>query len=1625
MTTTTISSAVSGIILSGSYDELIVVNGGAATGTVGTGFGASIAVSSGGSVVSSVLSETAESFSVFSNGLATSTALAGSGETGTILAGGTAIATTIKDSDQIVVFGQTTGTTLSNATEYVSSGGSTTGTTILAGTAYTLAGSEFVDAGGLANGTMLLGGSQYVLQGGVASAGTLTGSAGEYVFSGGLSEAATLMSGAQITVSSAGQTSGTVLLGSGLEVLLSGATATATTVGSSSVETVSSGATASGTILSADGYAAVSAGGVVDGTTVGSGGLEVVSSGATVTDAQIASGGAIIVLPGADVTYNSIAPGAEVISTGVADVVSGVLAADGASVSGFYALADAAEYVLSGGTSVSAAFGIPNRMPGPGHSTIPVTLQTIYSGGVASNTRLDGYAQQVVDAGGVTVSTFAAGVLAGITVSSGGTVSAATLRDESGLLLSSGATATGTVASGGGTLFVLSGASAADTAITLGGTVQVDAGGRALNTDVIGSESVFYVAGEADGGIIAGGFSNLTGRGVLSGFTVSARGVDDVLGGTTIGTVLDSASEALEAGDDGVAEATIVNSGGLLTISDTGSASGTTVNSGGYEFVDSGGSAAGTIVLSGGTIIEGAGANVTGSIVELGGAVITAGVYELNSASLIIYAASGTTSGLTVGPSDSAVVLAGGVADATVTEGGALIVSSGGQASSTTLDSGGETVSAGGITIDTTVNSGAEFEDAGTAYDTTVNAAVFTTFGTASNTTATSGAIVTVYGSTTNTTVSSGGSLTLVAIDEAPGHGQATTLLSGGREVVQGGLETSTVLSAGAALTLIDGGIAVAADIEPGANPSAASRPIVAAAVLTVSSSAATSGTLVGSGGEEQVLSGGTASGDVVSSGGFEIVESGGNAVGTDVQSGGTLVAFPGTVIDNPTIEPGGAVVSTGVVLFADGGVSITTGSGDVLGAGSVEDLLPGGVASGTIVSSGGMLSLLGGSATATTLLPGGSIDLPTIGNDYQLTATFDSGTGQLTLTDGSEVVYQQSLAGNYSGETLVVGDDASDDAIVTIYTPTAPPTPIPGPLTTLAGFDGSGSDGNDPNGGVVADASGNLFGAAEEGGANGDGTLFEIGETASGYATTPTVLASFDGADGAYPVGSLIADANGNLFGTTVEGGTNNDGTVFELANTVSGYAASPTVLASFNGADGAFPAASLIIDANGDLLGTTAEGGPSNDGRIFEIVKTAAGYASTPTVLAASNGVIGPSSGLVADARGDLFGSTLGDGGYTSYGTVFEIAKTADGYASTPTVLVNFNVADGAGPEGDLIVDAAGELFGTTRGGGTGDDGTVFEIANTGDGYATTPSVLASFSGADGNPTGGLIIDAAGDLFGTAEGVYNQIPVADAFEIAKTASGYASVPTVLVGFNYENGLMPSGSLIVTSDDNLIGSTVGDLGGNAGSAYDTGSIYELTDSGYQIACYCSGTLIVTDCGEVPVEALAIGDTTTTASGQHRPIKWIGRRSYAGRFLAANPNVQPIRFRVGSLGGGLPRRDLLVSPEHAMFLDGLLIPAGCLVNGSTITQERGLERVDYYHVELDSHDVLLAEGAPSESYLDDDSRGVFHNAHEFAVLYPNARTQGQFYAPRMTDGYQLEAIRRWLAVVAGEIAAAA
>lgn len=188
------------------------------------------------------------------------------------------------------------------------------------------------------------------------------------------------------------------------------------------------------------------------------------------------------------------------------------------------------------------------------------------------------------------------------------------------------------------------------------------------------------------------------------------------------------------------------------------------------------------------------------------------------------------------------------------------------------------------------------------------------------------------------------------------------------------------------------------------------------------------------------------------------------------------------------------------------------------------------------------------------------------------------------------------------------------------------------------------------------------------------------------------------------------------------------------------------------------------------------------------------------------------------------------------------------------------------------------------------------------------------------------------------------------------------------------------------------------------------------------IPCFAEGTLVATPEGERPVETLAEGDVVLTASGEARAIKWVGT-SLVRPSRRRNPQqVNPVRIRAGAFGESLPARDLRVSPGHAIFVDGVLIPAGLLVNGATIVQEE-VDEIRYYHVELESHDVLLAEGLPCESYLDDGNRSSFANAGEHAVL--NGRLDPKSWddacAPMVAAGPQLAAVQASLAVRAEEL----
>jgi hypothetical protein len=153
--------------------------------------------------------------------------------------------------------------------------------------------------------------------------------------------------------------------------------------------------------------------------------------------------------------------------------------------------------------------------------------------------------------------------------------------------------------------------------------------------------------------------------------------------------------------------------------------------------------------------------------------------------------------------------------------------------------------------------------------------------------------------------------------------------------------------------------------------------------------------------------------------------------------------------------------------------------------------------------------------------------------------------------------------------------------------------------------------------------------------------------------------------------------------------------------------------------------------------------------------------------------------------------------------------------------------------------------------------------------------------------------------------------------------------------------------------------------------------------------CFLPGTRIATPAGEVKIEELRIGDSVSTASGEIKPVKWVGKRQFQ---RASDPGAAPVKISRFAIDGEAPLADLYVSPAHAIYIDGVLIPAQNLVNGVTIVANAKPEMLTltYYHVELDTHEAILAEGLAVETFLGND-RGSFDNADEYVALYGSLR----------------------------------
>jgi collagen type I/II/III/V/XI/XXIV/XXVII alpha len=491
-------------------------------------------------------------------------------------------------------------------------------------------------------------------------------------------------------------------------------------------------------------------------------------------------------------------------------------------------------------------------------------------------------------------------------------------------------------------------------------------------------------------------------------------------------------------------------------------------------------------------------------------------------------------------------------------------------------------------------------------------------------------------------------------------------------------------------------------------------------------------------------------------------------------------------------------------------------------------------------------------------------------------------------------------------------------------------------------------------------------------GGAGFGGGLFIAG-TNSGFATGGTVTLSavnFTG-DGATGGAGGSGGAGGNLSGSTLG---------FGLGGAAGGSSGLP---GGFGG-------------GGGTGFSTGGQGGFGGGGG-----------------ASVSNGG-GPGGGGLG-AGADIFvqqgGSLIIEGGVLSAGTVTGGAGAGSPSAFGSGIFLQGNqtitLAPGAGQTltvDGVIADQTGSGFGAGAGGiaaGTGGGSIVFGAVDT---YTGTTSLgggttLELESGASA---------LASTLTFTGAGTLQLDSLASK---VNNITSFAGATETL----HFSGIAPGSVTITESTPNtatvdgmVVTGTFGSL-----SKVSDGAGGTLVTA----ACFREGTRIATMRGEVAIETVRVGDLARTSLGAHRPVVWIGYRAVE---IARHPrpqDVMPVRVRAHAFDAGQPSRDLFLSPDHAVYLDGVLIPVRYLLNGASIAQVPA-SRVTWWHVELDAHDTVLAEGLPTESYLDTGNRGAFANGGPVVHAHPDfsrstalAVWDARACAPLVTDGAAVEAMR--------------
>jgi autotransporter passenger strand-loop-strand repeat protein len=821
-----------------------------------------------------------------------------------------------------------------------------------------------------------------------------------------------------------------------------------------------------------------------------------------------------------------------------------------------------------------------------------------------------------------------------------------------------------------------------------------------------------------------------------------------------------------------------------------------------------------------------------------------------------------------------------------------------------------------------------------------------------------SGATVVIgpFAVATNDGVANGGRLIIMS----GASDKLTTVSSGGFEFLSGGSSISNGLYTPIEGTQIvyAGGVASRTDLGSGGQ-------------IFVSSGGEVAGALVSAGGTISVDLNGEAVGDSLIRGAVEIV-SGGNAL-SEIVNGGAVMTLSAGSVD--------AVALLGGALVVFGGMAADT----VISSGGREDVDAGARTSGDSVFAGGVQSVVSkGSASDVTVFGGGS----------QTVAS--AGTALNTVLSGGTMVV--SAGGSATDVLIATGGSADILAGAT--------------LTGGVTFTGSG--------GVLHIDAASVPAIVVSAFAGGDTIdLAGIGFTSG----TPPVLGpgnvlSFTEEGHAY---TLDFDPAQNFAGVTFQAVQDGAGTDI-LASGGNVYVGSGQRLTIPAGQSSGF----LTVD--GGNVSVTSGGAISaslvNDGGVVEV--DAAGFASGIVVGASGNLTVAYTPSSVGE--GSATGVTVEAGGlFAAFGPVTSTVvnggtfTVAAGATATGTTIDSGGLQNERGTAMFTTVNAGGSLSLANDG---GPDVTIGTILNAGG----SETVSAVGTASDTTIDGGLLHLGAAEYANAvkATGTIGFGPGAGTLEIdsgavmSATISGFAFGDTIDLT-SLAPGATPSATIDTTHDTVVVNGgsaavTLQFAAGDIGDAFNVTSDSVLGTQLTVLPCFVAGTSIATARGEVPVESLTTEDRVRTRDGRLAPVRWLGHRNVDCRRHPAPRMVWPVRVRAGAFGPGLPSRDLKLSPDHAVLCGDVLIPVGYLIDGAGIVQEQA-ECIGYWHVELDRHDVLLAEGLACESFLDTGNRAAFANGGSVVQAHPEFAARvwdAEGCAPLVLGGPRLIAARQSL-----------